>query len=428
MQKKLFRTIEQLLAKVDNSSGNEQALIDILHLLVESENTASLGVVSGRLYIERETDFKLIKSISGHGPGITGKTVSKDYQVVKDIQSHRLWIISPESPGFDPEFEAQFSEMDSAAILIGRDPSYILSLGIKHHGSDDDLRVLLETLRASLGIKLREAALADQMKQAHAIQHSLLPAQMPEFDGYDIAAISVPAEEVGGDVYDIQDVEDGVLGLMLADASGHGLPAALQARDVVIGLRMGIAEGEKITGTVARLNRVIHNSGLTSRFISMFYGELEEAGNMTYVNGGHCPPLLITPLNIVYELKVSGPVLGPLPNAAYSRGYLTIKPGEVLVIFSDGVTERHEPNDALNDPDSEVIPVEFGKENLITTIIQNLDKSAEEIVQSVMSAVKTFGNERPFMDDVSLMVIKRLSAENYPPAESLTLLSTETRR
>ena len=82
---------------------------------------------------------------------------------------------------------------------------------------------------------------------------------------------------------------------MLADASGHGLPAALQARDVVIGMRMGQAEDEKITATVSRLNRVIHRSGLASRFISLFYGELEETGNMAYVNGGHCPPLLLHP-------------------------------------------------------------------------------------------------------------------------------------
>ncbi len=428
MQKKLFRTIENLLAQVDHSGGDEQALVDILHLLVENDDTASWGVVSGRLYKERENDFILIKSISGHGPSITGKTVSKDYQVVQDIQRHRLWIISPESPGFDPQFEAQFSDMDAAAILIGREPSYILSLGIRHHGSEDDLRVLLETLRASLGIKLREQALADQMKQAQIIQQSLLPAQMPKFEGYDIAAVSVPAEEVGGDVYDIQEVEDGVIGLMLADASGHGLPAALQARDVVIGLRMGIAEGEKITCTVARLNRVIHHSGLASRFISLFYAELETAGNLTYVNGGHCPPLLITTDKKVYELKVSGPVLGPLPDAAYSRGYLTIKPGEVLVIFSDGVTERHEPDDDLNDPDSETIPVEFGRENLIRTVVEHLEQSAQEILERVMTAVKKFGNDRPYLDDVSLMVIKRLPAENYPPAEPLTLLSTETRR
>jgi len=428
MQKKLFRTVEKILAQIEYSGGREQALFDILHLLVENDDTASWGVVSGRLYKERENDYKLVKSISGHGPGIIGKTISKNYQIIKDIQQHRLWVISPDSPGFDPELEAQFSDMDAAAILIGRQPSYILSLGIRHHGSEDDLRVLLEILRASVGMKLREEALADQVAQASIIQHSLLPAHIPEFLGYDIAAVSVAAEEVGGDVYDLQEVESGVLGLMMADASGHGLPAALQARDVVIGLRMGMAEGEKITGTVSRLNKVIHHSGLASRFISLFYAELESAGNLTYVNGGHCPPLLLTPDNKVYELKVSGPVLGPLPEAVYRRDYLTMQPGEVLVLFTDGVTERHLPDDSLDDSDSEALPDEFGRENLIKTISENLERSAEEIIAMVFEAVRKFGHDRPFEDDVSLMVIKRLPAENYPPEEPLTLLSTETRR
>ena len=258
-------------------------------------------------------DYVLIQSISGHGPEITGKTVSKDYQVVKDIQRRRLWVISPESPGWDPDVEAQFSDVDSAAILIGRDPSYILSLGIRHHGSENDLLVLLETIRASIGLKLREQAYANQMKQAQAIQHSLLPGHLPELDGYEISAISHPASEVGGDVYDVQQVEEGVLGLMLADASGHGLPAALQARDVVIGMRMGQAEDEKITATVSRLNRVIHHSGLASRFISLFYGELEETGNLVYVNGGHCPPLLFAGEDEVFELKAWDRFLAPCP-------------------------------------------------------------------------------------------------------------------
>jgi serine phosphatase RsbU (regulator of sigma subunit) len=424
LHKHLYRTVENLLDRIDHSAGDEKMLVDILHLLVESDDTAAFGVVSGRLYMERELDYLLIKSISGHGPQITGKTVSKEYQVVKDIQKHRLWVISPESPGWDPDLEAQFSDMDSAAILLGRDPSYILSLGIQHHGSEDDLLVLLETIRATTGLKLREQAYVNKMKQAQAIQHSLLPRRLPMLEGYEIFAVSHPAEEVGGDVYDVQRVEEGTLGLMLADASGHGLPAALQARDVVIGMRMGQAEGEKITATISRLNRVIHRSGLTSRFISLFYGELEESGNLAYVNGGHCPPLLVSNEGKVYELKTSGPVLGPLPDAVYRRGYATIKPGEVLVLFTDGVTERE---DTRNKSDEDDI-VEFGREGLIRTIQDCRGDSAEEIAGRIIQQVRDFGDARPFEDDVSVMVVKRLAADNYPPVEDLTLVSSATRR
>ncbi len=424
MHKRLYRTVESLFERIDNSAGDEKTLIEILQLLVEGEEAQAFGVDSGRLYREEDTEYLLIKSIGGHGSAIAGKTVSKDYQVVKDIERRRLWIISPESPGFDPELEAQFSGLDAAAILIGRDPAYILSLGITHHGSEEDLMVLLETIRAAVGLKLKELALANQMRQAQIIQQSLVPATLPSFEGYDIAAASVPADDVGGDVYDVQEVEADVLGLMIADASGHGLPAALQARDVVIGLRMGQAEGEKITATVGRLNRVINQTSLASRFISLFYAELEKTGNIAYVNGGHCPPLLITKKNKVFELKTCGPVLGPLPDAVYRRGYLTLRPGEVLVLFTDGVTERHDPSQGNETDDIE----DFGRDRLVQAVIEGRELPAEEIAADIINRVREFGNRTPLDDDVSVMVIKRLPAKSYPPVEDLTRVSVETRR
>ncbi len=421
MQKKLYRTVQGLLEKIDHSAGDEKALIDILHALAENPDVASFGVVSGRLYRERENDYVLIESVGEHGPAIAGKTVDRSYQVVRDIERRRVWLISPETPGFDADVEQQFSDTDSAAVLVGRDPAYILSLGIRHHGSEDDLLVLLGTLRAAVDLKLREQALATKMRQAKAIQQSLLPRRLPEVPGFDLGAISLPADEVGGDVYDMQWVEQGVLGIMLADASGHGLPAALQARDVVTGLRMGQAENHKITATVAQLNNVIHRSGLASRFISMFYGELEESGNFTYVNGGHCPPLLLTPAGEVFELKTSGPVLGPLPDAVYRRGYLTMRPGEVLVMFTDGVTERSAPGAGGGEQ-------EFGREGLIGAAGSLLDQSAQDIAAGVIERVRAFGGGRPFADDVSLVVLKRLPEADHPPAEDLTQLPVETRR
>jgi len=424
VHKRLYRTVENLLDRIDHSAGDEKMLVEILQLLVQGDEAQSFGVVSGRLYREEDVEYRLIESIGGYGAAIAGKTVSKKYQVVQDIEQRRLWIISPASPGFDPELEAQFTDQDAAAILIGHDPAYILSLSLEHHGSEEDLLVLLETIRASVGLKLREQALTNQMRQAQAIQESLVPPLLPQLDGYDIAAVSTPAEDVGGDVYDVQEVEADVLGLMIADASGHGLPAALQARDVVIGMRMGQAEGEKITATISRLNRVINQTSLASRFISLFYAELEKSGNLAYVNGGHCPPLLITPKDEVFELKVCGPVLGPLPEAVYRRGYLTLAPGEILVLFTDGVTERHEPGGAESGDDID----DFGRERLVQVVIAGRDGSAEKIAADIISAVRDFGNRSPLDDDVTVMVIKRLPAENYPPAEDLTRVSVETRR
>ncbi|MFT5232428.1 MAG: serine phosphatase RsbU (regulator of sigma subunit) [Candidatus Krumholzibacteriia bacterium] len=419
LHKHLYRSVETLLERIDHSAGDQNMLSEILHMLVEDEEAQALGVVSGRLYREEAEVYRLIESIGEKGATIAGKTVSKSYQVVQDIEQRRLFVTSPDTPGIDPELEAQFTDQDAAAILIGRNPAHIMSLGIKHHGSEDDLLVLLETIRASVGLKLRERNLDDQMRQAQAIQESLVPSVLPTIEGFDIAAISRPAEDVGGDVYDLQDVEPDVLGLMIADASGHGLPAALQARDVVIGLRMGQSEDEKITATIGRLNRVINQTSLASRFVSVFYGELEKSGNLTYVNGGHCPPLLITSMNNVFELKVCGPVLGPLPDAIYRRGYVTLQPDEILVLFTDGVTERHDPKEDETDDDI----VEFGRELLAQVVIKHRDESAQEIAAEVMRQVLEFGNRSPLDDDVTVMIIKRASAEIHPPTVDLTPVS-----
>jgi len=420
VHKRLYRTVERLLETIDDSSGGEAMLLDVLQLLVNNPAAEKLGIVSGRLYREQKQDYCLIESLGGLGASLAGKTVSKEYQVVRDIERRRLWVISPQSPGFDPAVEAQFGDTDSAAILVGRDPNYILSLSIRHHGSEEDLLVLLETIRAAVGLKLRMQALATQMRQARSIQHSLLPGCLPRLPGFELAAMSLPADEVGGDVYDMQEVEPGTVGFMLADASGHGLPAALQARDVVVGMRMGQARGEKINATVSRLNRVINQGGLASRFISMFYGELEATGSLVYVNGGHCPPLLASPGGRVRELMTCGPVLGPLPEAVYKRGYVSMEPGDVLLVYSDGVTERADPEAPGEEDDVH----EFGRERLVELLLARRGADAETIVAAVIEAVRAFGRGAPLDDDVSVVVIRRLPAADYPPAGGLATVGT----
>jgi len=195
---------------------------------------------------------------------------------------------------------------------------------------------------------------------------------------------------------------------------------------------MGQAGGEKITATVGRLNRVIHRSGLSSRFISLFYGELDESGNLAYVNGGHPSPLLFTPTGEVFELKSCGPVLGPLPEAAYRRGYITMRPGEVLILFTDGVTERLHPDSAGDEePEGDEMGgdiVQFGLDGIAEVVRAHLGESAEELVNAIVKQVRKYGDEAPFEDDVSVMVVKRLNARDYPPAEDLTPVSVETRR
>src|SRR6185503_7881038 len=134
-----------------------------------------------------------------------------------------------------------------------------------------------------------------------------------------------------GDFYDFVPFDQEILVIAIWDASGHGLPAALLVRDVVTGLRMGIEKDMKMGYAFRKLNRVIHRSNLSSRFVSVFYGELEANGNLLYVNGGHQPPLLFLKREIV-PLTTGGTVIGPLPEVKFKRGFAHVDRGATLFL------------------------------------------------------------------------------------------------
>jgi sigma-B regulation protein RsbU (phosphoserine phosphatase) len=417
--KKFYRSVEEIFRQIDDGDDTEQTLRQILHRLVE-DSADEYGIESGRLYRERTDDFLLIESVGEYGESIEGKTVSKSYAVLDQLRTARVLTIGPDAPGYDPATEDQFSRFDSAAVLVGESPSYILSFGIRRSDESGNLHFILETLRTTVGLKLRQRGLEDQLRQARQIQMSLLPRSLPKLPGFEFAARSIPAEEVGGDVYDMQTVEDGVLSITIGDASGHGLPAALQARDVMTGLRMGAAEEHKISTTVQKLNRVIHQSGLVSRFVSLFYAELEETGSLSFVNGGHCPPLLFGVSGRTFELPSNGPVLGPLPDAVYRRSFAQVEPGELLILFTDGLIERVRPQD-----DKEAESDEFGVDRLAVCALARRHLTAQQILDGILEDVFAYGDGAPWADDVTLMIVRRLSREEYEPKTVLDTVQRE---
>jgi sigma-B regulation protein RsbU (phosphoserine phosphatase) len=243
--------------------------------------------------------------------------------------------------------------------------------------------------------RLERGRLEDIFEQARTIQLSLLPPGRREFSGYDVFAASTPAQSVGGDLYDFHHVDAETLGFAVADASGHGLPAALQARDVATGLRMGVERDLKIPRMVERLNRVIHQSGLTSRFISLFFGELERNGNLSYINAGHPPPLLLDTRGI-RELMVGGMLLGPDPGAAYKLGFVHVDRGATLIAYTDGVIERENANGHM-----------FGLGGLGEWLRGSEGTPSEDAVADLMRRLAEFGDGTPFEDDVTVLMVRR---------------------
>jgi sigma-B regulation protein RsbU (phosphoserine phosphatase) len=161
---------------------------------------------------------------------------------------------------------------------------------------------------------------------------------------------------------------------------------------------MGMAEDLKIVKTLDKLNRVIHRSALASKFVSLFYGELESNGNFIYSNCGHPPPLLYHREKF-RELTEGGPVLGPIapgPGHKYLRGYVQVRPDDVLLLYTDGLTEAASP-------DGE----EFGVERLRSLVVKYARRNSAEIVRKIFKKVQEFTGLTTPADDQTVVVVKR---------------------
>jgi sigma-B regulation protein RsbU (phosphoserine phosphatase) len=281
------------------------------------------------------------------------------------------------------------------AVVVGEEDQFLLVLRLETGWERETLEFTLNTIRSTMNLNRSTKRFSADLQEASEIQKSLLPERDPVFEGYEIAGRSVPAERVGGDLYDFHVLDERVLGIAIGDASGHGLPAALVARDVVTGMRMGVEKEMKISGVITKLNRVINQSRLSTRFVSLFYGELEHNGTLVYINAGHPPPLLFKGTDIE-ELRTGGTILGPLQDAVYERGFAFLDPGDMLVLFSDGIIE-----------DIDTAGEMFGKERLVSFLLSVRDEAASEIVEQLFAHLIAFSSGERLKDDATVIVIKR---------------------
>lgn len=282
----------------------------------------------------------------------------------------------------------------AAVWLLGERAEWLALMRLARP-SDAGTELLLEMARLAVQQRALEAGWTSVLDRARAIQRSLLPDPLPPFDGFDLAARSESADAVGGDVYDAIPLAPDAVGLMIGDASGHGLPAALEARDVVVGLRMGAARHLKIDATIERLNEILCGSTLSSRFVSLVYGELDRSGWFDFINAGHPSPLVLT-RDGARSLPATGRVLGVSTNATYRIGHAEVPSGGALLLYTDGVTECPSPAGE-----------EFGIERLSGIVQVLIDAPAEHVVTAVFEALREHaGDERP-PDDASIFLARR---------------------
>jgi len=243
-------------------------------------------------------------------------------------------------------------------------------------------------------IRIRE-----EMHFASDIQFKLLPDRAPEIQGYDIAGKSIPAKEVGGDYFDFMTLSDSRLAFCLGDVSGKGLPAAMLMANLQATLRGQAMFNDQPSRCIYYSNTLLFNSTSSEKFATLFYGILDSAKNtLLFTNAGHDRPFLFSAEKGMERLKTGGIVLGFMENFEYDEDSFTMKPGDVLVIYSDGLSE------AMNEHEEE-----FSEENLEQLIKKHCDLTAADLIDKIISEIQIHVDKTPQMDDMTIIVLKRNS-------------------
>jgi sigma-B regulation protein RsbU (phosphoserine phosphatase) len=271
----------------------------------------------------------------------------------------------------------------------------------------DDLQVLL-LLASQVAIIIEKVMLHEQMIEkkrleaqlevARHVQLELLPATDPQLEGFDICAYNYSTEEVSGDYYDWVSIYEDQIGLVIADVSGKGVPAALLMSFLRASLRAAIHIGYAPHISMAKVNYLLWESIERNQFVTAFYGVLDASNRtLAYTNAGHNPPLLLEADGSVRFIERGGLPLGMFRNTRYYEYYLAIEPGQILVLYTDGVTEAANASGE-----------EYGRERLAEAVRAGQNLSARDLITAIQQDVVTWTGGRGANDDMTFFIIKAL--------------------
>ena len=244
---------------------------------------------------------------------------------------------------------------------------------------------------------IESARLERELELAAAVQRQLLPTSYPVPPGFEIAAKNEPTRHVGGDLYDIIAGRRG-LHLMIADVAGKGVPAALMASSLHAAVRLLARESQSLSDLVQQLHAHLLSSMLENKFATVFLGCLREGGELEYVSAGHNPAVLVQPDGSVDLLRASGPPLGLLADVRYQSAGVTLRPGALLVVYTDGFSEAPRPDDEED----------FGLTRIVDLVTARRHDTLDGIVTELFASVNRFTGGAPAHDDRSLLLLRRL--------------------
>lgn len=319
-------------------------------------------------------------------------------------------VVAPDV-SVDPHYvEGRADTRSEIALPIVSNDEVIGALNLESNRlgaySRDDVE-LLEAFAVAAAISIEKAMLHKevlekhlldrQLKIAHEVQEGLLPSGPPVVAGYDIAGLNLPAWDIGGDYFDYLPLAGSRLGLVLADVSGKGVPAALLMATFRAALRSAVRHDRPIADTIEDVHRTLTESMDSSRFVTAVYGVLDpEASTFSYVNCGHNWPMLLRAGGAVESLRTSRRAIGVFGSEPARVSTVRLAEGDVLLLYSDGVVEVADERD---EP--------FGDGRLASALAAFADRPAAAIVRALVDVTHAYSGRERYDDDFTLVVVRR---------------------
>jgi sigma-B regulation protein RsbU (phosphoserine phosphatase) len=401
-----LNTLVEAVRRISGSLDLSQVLdtiLDSLKRLINYSAAVVCVVDSGAIQNLKSRGYPpdVIESLAP-GQGIIGWVIEHGQgQIVPDVREDSRYVRARAE-----------TRSEIAAPMIRTDGRVIGAINLEsdepNSYNEQDLKLLM--MFASLAASaiqqtllyqevMRKRRAESELELARAVVESLLPRSYPAIEGFDIYGVTLPVREVGGDYFDFIDSISDRLGILVADVSGKGLAAALIMVSFRAYLRATVINEFAMRVVMARVNRLVYDTTAGERFITTFYGLIDpENKRLLYINAGHNPPLLLRRDGTKELLKDGGMPLGIFQSARYSESVVNFQPGDLLVLYTDGVTEAR---DARGEA--------FGTERLESIVRANSAHSAEQISKAVMRAVREHSSEIGGPeDDLTISIIKVL--------------------
>jgi len=334
------------------------------------------------------------------GQGICGRVAETgEGIIVSDVNQNTDYIACRTTTESEMAVPLKFNNVVVGVLNVESDQSD----AYKEHELE-----LMNAFASLAAVSIERAKLHKQMLSARKLEHEIaiarriqktfLPSGNPRIEGFDIAGLNLPSAEVGGDYYDFIPIVENQYGIAIGDVSGNGIPASLIMAAFRASLKAEIRNNFAIRAILSKVNNLLFESIDRERYVTAAYGVLDSKNRIfTYSNAGHNPPILLRESGELQYLNEGGMALGIFANSTYEENSILLKSGDIMLFYTDGVTEVKDEND-----------VEFNEQRLIDAARETRDKPAVKIIEYIVDQAEKFKKDSKFIDDLTLIVLKTL--------------------